>query len=105
MLAFPYGRIGLGDIELAELDFIVDRNVELHIIAWSEFDRLVAIDRFEHQFFDKGGDVLIADDTQFVSLLVARADTAGYLDVEPQASSAVFDRVGGESPANRGAGR
>ncbi len=102
MLSLPDRGVGLGNIELAEADRLVFRDVELHVVARGEANGFV--DRLEDEFFDKSGDAAVGDHFQGVGFLLASLVAGCLGDVEPDAARPLLDRVGGEAAADGRAG-
>ena len=63
------------------------------------------IERLQHQFLDESGYAAIADHAQGDRLLPGCAATFRHRNVEPDAAVFFLDGIGGQTPANRGAGR
>ena len=64
----------------------------------------MVIDGFEHQLLDEGGNAAVADHAQLIGGFRAGPGPAGADDVEPEASLAFFQRIGGKAAADRRAG-
>ena len=103
MLLLPHSGVRFRDVEFTELNRLVGRYIDLHIIARCEANLLVGIHWFEHEFFNEGGHAGITNDTQLVSLLVTCPIAASLFDIKPQSAVALFDGIGGEAAADRSA--
>ena len=73
MLVSPDGGIGLGNLEVTIMNRLVDRNVDLQVVAGREFETS-SIQRSENQFSDESGDAAIGDHAELSRLCGARPD-------------------------------
>ena len=105
MLVSPHSGERLRNIEVAEADFFECRDVELEIIAGSEFDAFAIVEGLENEFLDEGGNTAIADHSQAECALCAGSATAGARHVDLDSACALSDWIGGETTADRRSGR
>ena len=69
MLLFPNFRERLFDLNFTKFNFFVSRNVQLQIIARLILHDRFRVRRFEHEFLDERGDIVIADDAKTIRFL------------------------------------
>ena len=105
MLDLPDRGVGFRDVEFAEADVFVNRDIQLQVIAWSEGNFFLRINRLKNEFLDEGRDILIADNPEGNRPLGATSGSAGFLDVQKKFSAAGLHRIGGQSATHRRTGR
>ncbi len=82
VLALPHRSERFRNVEVAETDGLVSGNIELQVVARRK-GNLLAVFGSKNKFFNEGGDVAIADDSELVGLLGAGAGAAGFGDIDP----------------------
>ena len=83
----PHCREWFGNIEIAEADRLVGRNVELQIVSRREGYLLAPFLGSKNEFFDEGGDIAIADDAERVGFLGACPSAARPARWDPSVNS------------------
>ena len=98
----PYFRVGLRDIEAAVGDLAVGGDGELQVVAGLVGKR--AVHRLQDDFANEGRDIGGTHNPERAAFLLARTGAARFGDIQVNPAVADLDRVGGEAPADRGAG-
>jgi len=103
VMVFPDGSEGLGDVEIAKANRVEGGDIELQVIARREGNFFSYICRFKNQFFDKSGDVAIADHAELIGFLRPGTHTTGTGNVDQESTVTFLDGIRDEAAANRSA--
>ena len=102
MVGLPDGVEWLADIEVFERDLPVGGDEHLDVLAGLVVELGRVGKRFEDDFFDKCGDILVAHDAEVVGRGgLLRAFAAGFVDIHENPALGDADRVGFERDADR----